>query len=212
MTEETNLPNQNKAIGIQGFFAQLTPEPIAVEKNEEENFEQSLTQLLASTISQGLEDFKDKLQTKQAINSSNKALQASALIGRNVAIKGGKVHFELSRPVEGKIFTPKPVSQALVYVENAQLEIIRIIPLGDLAQGQTTFSWNGVDRNGREAPEGEYRFIVSAIGSSAVIELEVFTHHKVIKVGLDESSDDMKLTFENDQSMSLSSISEIELS
>ncbi|KGJ90273.1 flagellar hook assembly protein FlgD [Thalassotalea sp. ND16A] len=213
-----NLLNENQAkdsiakhatIELQDFFANIIPEPIDALLKKDMDSDELFSQLLASSISQGIDEYNDKLHHQAAINSSNKALQASSLIGRSVLVEDGHFYIEPGESVIGRLKISSKAHHIFVYIENEQSDIVRIIPLGDDLLGQVSFAWNGVTRTGDVAPEGEYRFIVSCISNGRVVELKAMTYNKIVRASFDHNSDDIWLYFENDQTMNLNQVVEI---
>ncbi len=196
-------------IELQDFFANLIPEPLETNVKQDMDSDELFSQLLASSISQGIDDYHDKFETHLPINSSNKALQASSLIGRSVLVEDGYFYIEKGAEGIGRLNIKAPAHHVFVYVENEDEEIVRIIPLGDDLQGEVSFTWNGLTRTGEIAVEGEYRFIVSALSQGRVIELKAFTYNKIIRAAFDSANDDVRLYFENDLTMQLSDVVEI---
>lgn len=213
--QEQSLHNdtlsESVTIELQDFFANLIPEPVTTSTNTTQamDTDEVFSQLLASSISQGIDEFNHGFNAHPQINSSNQALHASSLIGRSVLVTGGNFYFENNNPVIGRLNISNRCHHVYVYVEDERGEIVRIIPLGDGLCGEISFTWNGKTRNNNSAEEGEYRFIVSALCNSRVIELPVLTYNKIIRAALGNGTDDIWLYFENDQTMNLNEVLEI---
>lgn len=92
-------------------------------------------------------------ETYQALNFIGKAVSGdSSTLTR---VKGDKAHdfnFEL----------PQNAKDIEIKVRNAQGEIVRKVDLHDLKSGQNTWTWNGENEHGQQAPVGEYTFLVEA--------------------------------------------------
>lgn len=200
---------QRATIELQTFFANLIPKPLASNIKKEMETDELFSQLLASSISQGIDDYHEGFATHHPANSSSKALQASSLIGRSVLVEDGYFYIESGNTASGRLNITDKVHHVFVYIENEDEEIIRIIPLGDNLSGEVSFTWNGITRTGDVAAEGEYRFIVSCLCKGRVLELKALTYNKVIRVSFDSASDDVRLYFENDLTMKLSEIVEL---
>lgn len=204
-----DILSESVTIELQDFFANLIPEPIDTNTKQSMDDDEVFSQLLASSISQGIDEFNHNFNSHPQINSSNQALHASSLVGRSVLVEGGYFYLENNHPVIGRLNITDPCHHVYVYVEDEHGEIVRIIPLGDGLRGEVSFTWNGKTRNNTITEEGEYRFIVSALCKSKVIELPVLTYNKIIRAALGSSNDDIWLYFENDQTMNLNDVLEI---
>lgn len=200
---------QRATIELQAFFANLIPKPVETNAKQEMDTDELFSQILASSISQGIDDYHEGFETHHPENSSSKALQASSLIGRSVLVEDGYFYIEAGESASGRLNITDSVHHVFVYIENEDEEIVRIIPLGDNLSGEVSFKWNGITRTGEVAPEGEYRFIVSCLCKGRVLELKALTYNKIIRVTFDGGSDDVRLYFENDLTMKLSEIVEL---
>jgi len=200
---------EHATIELQDFFANILSAPIDTSLKKDMDADELFSQLLASSISQSIDEFNDKPHSETPNNSSNKALQASSLIGRCVLVEGGHFYIESGESVTGRLKISNKAHHIFVYIENEQGEIVRILPLGDDLLGEVSFIWNGITRTGDVAAEGEYRFIVSCICNGRVVGLKAMTYNKIIRVSFDQNSDDIWLYFENDQTMNLNQVVEI---
>ncbi|WNC69714.1 FlgD immunoglobulin-like domain containing protein [Thalassotalea nanhaiensis] len=208
-SQQSDSVAKQATIELQDFFANIIPEPIDTTVKHDMDTDEVFSQLLASSISQSIDEYNDKLHSNPQINSSSKALQASSLIGRSVLVEDGHFYIEYGEFATGRLQIKSKAHHIFVYVENEQGDIVRIIPLGDDLIGDVSFTWNGITRTGSVAPEGEYRFIVSCISKGKVVELKAMTYNKIIRVTFDHTSDDVWLYFENDQTMNLANVVEI---
>ncbi|WP_189637838.1 flagellar hook assembly protein FlgD [Thalassotalea sp. HSM 43] len=204
-----NLVTKQATVQLHEFFAHIIPEPIDSDLETNLKADEEFSQLLASSISLSIDEYHDKLLGKSELNTSNLALQASSLIGRNVLVQNGRIYLEDNQHAEAFLELERDCVHILVYVENEQGEIVKLLPLGDCGPGQLAFSWDGSTRTGDVAAEGDYRFIVSCLCDGKVIELIPFTNNKVIRVSVDKALQDLRLYLENDDTLMLSEVSQI---
>lgn len=205
---EQAISNHSETIEVGDFFAQLLPNPEEAPAIKDNVNSGVLNQLFASTISQEINLYHLREQSESNQNPSNKALQASSLVGRSILAQNNLVYLEANNSVKAQLKINKSARHVLVYVENEDHDIIRIIPLGDVLLNDIWFTWDGNTRKGVAAPEGEYKFIVSAICESRVVELPVFTYNKVIRASFNESKV-IELYFENDMVLNIMDVAEI---
>ena len=196
-------------IELQDFFDHIIPEPIATNIEQNMALDEEFSQLLASSISLSIDEYHEKLTSHTINNSSNIALKASTLVGRSVLIEDGHFYIEQGQSINGRLNIPEDAQHIFVYVENEHGDIVRIIPLQDTMHNTISFAWNGKTRTGDVAPTGEYKFIVSCISNGRVQELKAMTYNKIIRTTIDALNDDVRLYFENDQTMRLNDIVEL---
>lgn len=93
---------------------------------------------------------------------SNQALQASALVGRQVLVDSNTAALSDTGSVTGAAVLPASTSNMNVYVYDSSGQIVRTINMGEQAAGEVEFSWDGMDDSGNRLPAGQYDFKVEA--------------------------------------------------
>ncbi len=132
---------------------------------------------LSSTFS----DFASSMQ-------SNQALQASALIGRQVLVDSNTAALADTGSVTGAAVLPASTSSMNVYVYDSTGQLVRTINMGEQAPGEVEFSWDGMDDSGNRLPSGQYDFTVEAAADGENYELATAIYSSVESVVLGGSN------------------------
>ena len=124
-----------------------------------------LGQLAQISQVQGLSQLNDSFTALSANLTSNQALQASSLLGRNALVASGTVNLGSSGTVTGAVDLPQASGRVLVNVTDSSGTVVQQINLGAQPQGLANFTWNGNGADGTRAPAGTYN--VSAVFQGA---------------------------------------------
>ncbi|WP_371188897.1 flagellar hook assembly protein FlgD [Thalassotalea maritima] len=197
-------------IPIQQYLADIVPLPIATSRTDIPELENSFSSILANSIYYGIRDFNHTpLPQHHNDNRSLQALRASCLIGRRVLIACAQWDFR-AKQLKGYLQLPKKCLHIFIYIENAQAEIVKIIPLGDSEKALVSFIWQGDMRSGEQAPVGQYQLIVSAIVDGKVMQLTPLIAEQVTQVTVATSRKETCLWLANGQTVQLSDVQYIE--
>ncbi len=130
-------------------------------------------------LSTAFNDFANSLQ-------SNRALQASSLVGRSVMVPADQVRLDSGGVVHGMAELPAAATAVTVNVEDATGQTVRSFELGPQSPGQVKFTWDGLSGTGQALPPGEYRIRVDALIDGEVSALTTSLASKVESVSLDQ--------------------------
>ena len=122
-----------------------------------------VAQLAQFSSVEGLEKLNTNVKNMAGSLQSSQALQASALVGRQVKIQTERAELAAGGNVAGTIEVPFSTSGLSLSVYNSTGEMVWQQDLGAQAPGELEFNWQGVDADGQTLPPGTYRF--EAIGS-----------------------------------------------
>jgi flagellar basal-body rod modification protein FlgD len=95
-------------------------------------------------------------------------VQASNLVGHNVAVTGNSLLLGSTGSAYGAFTLPAAASDAVVTVADTTGKTIAKLDLGALGTGAQSFSWNGEDSDGSTVAPGNYQFSVAAVNSAGV--------------------------------------------
>jgi len=145
-----------------------------------------LSQLAQFSTVEGVEKLNHNMQSMSENFRSSQALQATALVGRQVKVSGNQGSLDAVGALEGVVELPGSRSNVSVEVYSMTGAMLRKISLGTHPGGNVPFSWDGLDETGVRVPPGNY--IVSAkAGSDQEEQLETQIQANVDSVTLDSS-------------------------
>jgi flagellar basal-body rod modification protein FlgD len=175
--------------------------------NPQDNSE-FVAQLAQFSSVEGITKLNGQMEDMSSSFQSSTALQASALVGRQVLVPGEKLNVTSGSPVKGIVDVEASTSQLTLNVYNDTGVLVRQEIMGSTAAGSKAFTWDGKDSNGNPAPTGKYTFKASAIVDGKAKDQVVNLPANVNSVTLGKGGA-MTLNVEGVGAMSLESVKEI---
>lgn len=208
--EEYSVAKDKKGMLTQeDFFALLTKELANQDPTKPVDNNEMISQMTAFSTTDGVSQLNDQFTKFASSMSSSQALQASSLVGRSVLVDENVFGMKAGDTVKGKLVTDQPASNVLIYVENTAGEIVQTVPVGSVAAGEFTFTWDGQTSAGEYAPTGAYRFRVAGLVDGQASELQAMTYRKVDSVTLAGAGGNILLNLNGGSSMALSDVIEV---
>jgi len=125
------------------------------------------------------------------LNSSNQGLTAVGYLGKYVEAKGNTAALTNGQ-ASFAYELPSNASAVAITIRNESGIQVTTVP-GELTAGRHTFTWDGLDLQGAQQPDGKYTISVTAVGDNGE-SLNVQTYTVGIADGADSSSGTVKLT------------------
>ncbi|OUR60558.1 flagellar biosynthesis protein FlgD [Colwellia sp. 39_35_sub15_T18] len=208
--EETSVAEQDNGILTQAdFFALLTAELANQDPTKPVDNNEMISQMTAFSTTDGVQELNEQFTSFASSMTSSQALQASSLVGRSVLVEDNVFGMNEGEAVKGKIVTDTSASNVNIYVENIAGEIIQTVPVGNIAEGGSTFIWDGQTSSGEAAPAGAYRFRVAGLVDGQASELQAMTYRKVDSVTLAGNNGSILLNLNGGTSMALADVVEV---
>ena len=162
-----------------------------------------------STVS-GIQDLNETFSHFASSLQSNRALQASSLVGRAVMVPTSQARLEAGGSVSGAVELSEPASALTITVSDASGQTVRSFELGPQTGGVARFTWDGLNNSGQPAPAGDYFIRVDASVNGETVTLDSLVESKVESVSLGQGGgDDILLNVAGIGPIALSDINEI---
>ncbi|HHO59675.1 MAG TPA: flagellar hook assembly protein FlgD [Thiotrichales bacterium] len=156
---------------------------------------QFMDQLAQFSTVNGIQDLNTSFNSLAGNLTSDQALQAAGLVGRNVLIAGNTGTLENGGSVRGQITLPQSAANISLKVIDAQGVEVRELPLGSAGAGELPFQWDGFENDGSAALPGDYRLVAEAIigGEPQALEVAVESRVNSITLGQDSAAAQLNL-------------------
>jgi len=208
--EEVKVAEQDKGMLTQAdFFALLTKELSNQDPTKPVDNNEMISQMTAFSTTDGVQKLNTSFDSFATSMTSSQALQASSLVGRSVLVEDNVFGMGEGDSVKGKLVSDKPASNVNIYVENIAGEVIQTVPVGSVAAGGFTFTWDGQTAKGEPAAEGAYRFRIVGLVDGEASEIEAQTYRKVDSVTLAGAGGNIMLNLNGGSSMALADVVEV---
>lgn len=130
------------------MIAQLeNQDPLSPQENGE-----FIAQLAQFSQVEGLDKLNNQFEQFSDSMTSNQALQASALVGKQVAINTDQSVLTNGGIISGLVDLPQAVGDLTMGIYNSNGELVSQIPMGTNAAGETRFRWDGLHMEVNESP------------------------------------------------------------
>ena len=154
-----------------------------------------VSQLAQFSTLEGIGNINSSIEEIGGMYRSSQALQATALVGRDVLLESNQAYFDTVSPVTGVINgTGETALDAKFTITDSSGQVVRTVELGNLSGSEDTpFAWDGTDDNGNAVPAGKYTVAVSGRVANEIEALNVNVHAKVSSVSIVNNQGDMVL-------------------
>jgi flagellar basal-body rod modification protein FlgD len=157
----------------------------------------------------GLDDLNKSFNQLSSSLTSNQALQASTMVGRNVLVSSDQGLYTGTSAMTGLVNLPESSAGVKVNILDDTGQVIRSMDLGPQAAGDVPFAWDGLADDGTPLPAGSYTIAASAKGADGSTSLETFVNAAVESVTLNQQNQGVKLNLKDMGSVEFSKVREI---
>ncbi|SFC25098.1 flagellar hook assembly protein FlgD [Pseudoalteromonas denitrificans] len=201
------------------FFTLMTKQLAMQDPSNPTDNEAMMQQMTNMSISEGITNMSNKFDVFTESMTSNQALQASSLVGRDVLIDTHYITNTPGEEVSGRIPLDYPASDIKIRIEDENGVVVGEVPMGASTGGNLEFKWDGKDSSGNQVPDGKY--IVRAVGlvqnvpdedgnlKAQHIELPVQVRTRVDSVSMGQNGTGLTLNFNDLGSVKFEDVIEV---
>ncbi|MCG3766769.1 flagellar hook assembly protein FlgD [Vibrio cincinnatiensis] len=143
--------------------------------------DQMIAQMASFATVDGIGKMNDQFESLNSSMTSNQALQASSLVGRDVLIPGA-AGIKTGSTMAAMVKLPQSIENLFVRIENEAGQLVRTFNVGSKLGGDNRVEWDGNDENGNPLPDGKYRVKASGLLDGQNTEFGVSTYANVNSV------------------------------
>ncbi|WP_087021575.1 flagellar hook assembly protein FlgD [Thaumasiovibrio subtropicus] len=211
-TGSTSLSYMDQLKGLQEKQLQEKQEKSATNELKQEDFLSLLTQQLAQQdpfkpvendqmIAQmasfatvdGINKMNEQFTSLNSAMTSNQALQASSLVGRDVLVPNSTAMKQADSGIAAMVNLPQALNNLLVRIEDEQGQLIETLDMGAKPGGEHRIEWDGKDANGNPLPAGKYVVKASGLVNGESQSFDVSTYANVNSVLLGQGDGNVML-------------------
>ncbi len=196
----------NGELGKADFFKLLTTQLSMQDPMNPTTNEDMIAQMTQFTMAEGISGLGDKMDQLTASMTSNQALEASSLVGRNV-LTASPVAYSDGSGVKGQIPLQSRTQNVLVEIKH-QNGASMVVPYGDQNAGMLDFEWDGKGPDGETWPVGQYEINVTGLpaGATEAERMPVLSYGNVSSVTLGQNGTGLELNIQGLGSIRLADI------
>ncbi|NOI24734.1 flagellar hook assembly protein FlgD [Vibrio mediterranei] len=162
--------------------------------------DQMIAQMASFATVDGIGKMNTQFESLNSSMTSNQALQASSLVGRDVLVPGAAGVKGANAGMAAMVKLPQSMDNVFVRVENEMGQLVRTFDVGAKPGGDARVEWDGKDDQGNPMPAGKYKVKASGLLDGESREFEVSTYANVNSVLLGKGDGNVLLNlagFEN---------------
>ena len=179
---------ESDALTQEDFFSLLTQQLSFQDPSNPADNDQMIAQMTSFTMAQGISDLNSNFDTLATSMTSNSALQASTLVGKQALLESNTLDLNESGDAKGSIVAENPVDSLKLRITDASGQLVRTIDMGSQPAGAVRFTWDGKDETGERLPEGEYTLAAEGSTNGEFSSLPIATFKNIESVNINGST------------------------
>jgi len=168
-----------------------------------------VAQLAQFSSLEGIQNLNSTVQDIGSMYRSSQALQATALVGREVLIPGQVGYLENGGRISGTIEEGQASGDVMMIVKDARGQVVANRDLGNIGSAETPFSWDGANNLGEPLPEGLYSISIEGTLSGENEALVTSVYSRVNSVSIVDNQGGMLLNLNGIGQVESSEIQEV---
>ena len=144
--------------------------------------DQMIAQMASFATVDGIGKMNTQFESLNSSMTSNQALQASSLVGRDVLVPGAAGIKQDGQGMAAMVKLPQSLDNLFVRIENEAGQLVRTFDVGAKSAGDNRVEWEGKDQNGNPLPGGKYQVKASGLLDGESKEFAVSTYANVNSV------------------------------
>ncbi|MEE2731415.1 MAG: flagellar hook assembly protein FlgD [Pseudomonadota bacterium] len=152
-----------------------------------------VAQLAQFSSLEGIQNLASTVEDIGSVYRSSQALQATALVGREVLVSGQVGYLETGGTINGTIEAGQASGDVMMIVKDASGQVVANRDLGNIGSAETPFSWDGTNNVGEALPEGLYSISIEGTLSGENEALVTSIYSRVNSVSIVDNQGGMLL-------------------
>lgn len=158
----------------------------------------------------GIQEMQKSISSLNSTMSSNQALSASALVGREVLAPGSTFTFDGQGPADGAVQADQEARSVVLNVFDAAGALVARRDLLASPSGVTRFSFDGIGSNGQPLPAGSYRVQAEALVGNESQQAQVSLARRIESVTVGAGAGDITLNLAGGESIGFGQVTEFQ--
>ena len=168
-----------------------------------------VAQLAQFSSLEGIQNLSNSVQDIGAMYRSSQALQATALVGREVLVPGQIGYLEQGSEISGMIEANQASGDVMMVIKDATGQVVANRDLGNIGSAETPFSWDGTNNLGEDLPAGLYSISIEGTMSGENEALITSMYSRVNSVSIVDNQGGMLLNLNGVGQINSSEIQEV---
>ncbi|MFC3022402.1 flagellar hook assembly protein FlgD [Vibrio zhugei] len=185
-TEETG----KKDLKQEDFLSLLTKQLSQQDPFKPVGNDKMIAQMASFATVDGIGKMNKQFESLNSSMTSNKALQASSLVGRDVLVPGAAGTKAEGKGMAAMVKLPQSVDNLMVRIEDEHGQLVRTFDAGAKPSGDSRIEWDGKDQNGHPLPAGKYKVRAAGLmdGQSKDFSVSTYANVNSVLLGKDKGN------------------------
>ncbi len=185
---QTKTEEKDDTLTQEDFFSLLTQQLSFQDPSKPADNDQMIAQMTNFTMAEGISNLNSKFESLTASMTSNSALQASTLVGKQALLESNMLDLNETGVSKGSVVAEKPVDKLTLRIEDESGQLVRTIELGAQSAGAIRFEWDGKNEDGERLPPGEYKIKAEGSVNGDYTSLPIATFKNIESVNINGSN------------------------
>ncbi|MBA53327.1 MAG: flagellar biosynthesis protein FlgD [Pseudomonadales bacterium] len=168
-----------------------------------------VAQLAQFSSLEGIQNLASTVEDIGSVYRSSQALQATALVGREVLVDGQVGYLEAGGRITGMIEAGQASGDVMMIIKDASGQVVANRDLGNIGSAETPFSWDGKNNQGEVLPDGPYSITIEGTLSGENEALVTSIYSRVNSVSIVDNQGGMLLNLNGLGQVESSEIKEV---
>lgn len=137
---------------------------------------------------EGIDNLNNSVDSLLSDYKSSQALQASALVGRQVVVPNNEVYWSGEGSIPAMVEVEDGATNVMFNITSDDGELVAQIPMTEALPGENNVLWDGKDAEGNALPPGKYKFTATGVVDEKAESFVVYGSARVNSVTLGDGS------------------------
>ncbi|GAA79476.1 flagellar hook assembly protein FlgD [Pseudoalteromonas sp. BSi20495] len=176
--------DESDALTQEDFFSLLTQQLSYQDPSKPADNDQMIAQMTSFTMAEGISNLNSNFESLAASMTSNSALQASTLVGKQALLESDTLDLNAVGDARGSVVAENAVENLTLRITDESGQLVRSIELGAQSAGAVRFAWDGKNEDGERLPEGEYTIKAEGSTNGEFSSLPIATFKNIESVNI----------------------------
>ncbi|MGV3592999.1 MAG: flagellar hook assembly protein FlgD [Gammaproteobacteria bacterium] len=202
-------PGGNKELGQEDFLKLLVAQMKNQDPGNPADNGEFLSQIAQFSMVSGIDDLGTSFKGMSNSYYATQAMQAAELVGREVLTEMDTVLVEEEGAgANGVVIVPEHTDGLNIQVRNIHGALVKTIDAGDYRDGDSNFTWDGTNEDGKPVGRGEYTISATVLVDGKQQAIPVQTYNRVDSITVDRAGASVALHLQNRHSVSFSQVNQ----
>lgn len=184
--KESATPPKSTSLGQADFLKLMTTQMTHQDPSSPMTNGDFITQMAQFGTVSGIQSLQNSFSSFASSITDSQALQATSLVGRQVAAPGTQGLLAVGGKITGDVNLSGSSPNVKVQItDSATKQVVQTVDLGAQETGTVPFTWDGLNSNGVMASPGVYNIEATATidGTNTALQTDINSHVDSVSVG-----------------------------